>query len=99
MKKYTGKFISTSFHGVEFEATPDQLRKAYGEPALNNNGGGDKVNLQWELETNSGRMVTVYDWKEYRRIEDGDVISWHIGGVKKEDTEEALLEIRKELKG
>jgi hypothetical protein len=99
MKKYKGKFVSTSFHGSEFKATPAQLRKAFGEPASDQNDGSDKVNLEWELETNSGKMITIYDWKEYRRINDNDMICWHIGGAEQEDTEEALQEIKTYLKG
>lgn len=88
----------TSFHSVEIEATLSQLKQVLGEPDYSPNDGEDKVNFEWERETKRGNVFTVYDWKEYRPIGEGEVISWHIGGFKLSDTKDAKEEIEQALK-
>jgi hypothetical protein len=45
------------------------------------------------METEDGTIFTVYDWKEYRPLEENEMIEWHVGGRSGSDTEKALNEI------
>lgn len=87
----------TSFHNDVLRATVDELIQVLGEPVYAANDGDDKVNFEWEGETDGGAVFTVYDWKEYRRIGMDEEIEWHIGGHRKLDTLTALGEIRNAL--
>ena len=96
--KITDKITNgTSFHDHTFTATVDDLRNVLGQPQFESNDGEDKNNFDWVMETQDGTVFTVYDWKEYRRLEEDEVIEWHIGGRSGADTEKALLEIREAL--
>lgn len=87
----------TSFHNTVFTATVADLRRILGEPAYEGNDGDDKVNFEWEMETEDGEVFTVYDWKEYRRIDEDEAIDWHIGGHSQAVTAQALKEIINDL--
>jgi hypothetical protein len=87
----------TSFHGVVIRATVDQLTKAFGEP-YDNNSGEDKVNFEWDMETDEGEVFTIYDWKEYRPLQRDEYVTWHIGAKSKSDSNVAEREILKALK-
>lgn len=92
--KYTKKSpMGTSFHGTVFNASVADLRKILGDPDMEQNDGRDKVNFEWTMETDNGNVFTVYDWKEYRPIEEDEIIEWHVGGVSRFVTQEALKEI------
>ena len=97
MKQTDKSANGTSFHNHTFTATVDDLRNVLGQPQFESNDGQDKVNFDWIMETEDGEPFTVYDWKEYRRLEEDEVIEWHIGGRSGADTEKALLEIREAL--
>jgi hypothetical protein len=86
----------TSFHGVTIRATVDQLTKAFGEP-YDNNSGDDKVNFEWDMETDEGEVFTIYDWKEYRVLRSDEMITWHIGSKSKSDSNVAERELLKAL--
>jgi len=86
----------TSFHGVTIRATVDQLTKAFGEP-YDNNSGDDKVNFEWDMETDEGEVFTIYDWKEYRVLRSDEMITWHIGAKSKSDSNVAERELLKAL--
>ncbi len=79
MKNTSKSAGGTSFHGVTVRATVEDLRKILGAPAYEQNDGSDKTNIEWEMETESEEVFTVYDWKEYRRISEHEAIEWHIG--------------------
>jgi len=79
----------TSFHDSVISETLANLISVLGEPNYSGNDGEDKVNFEWEMETEDGDVFTVYDWKEYRSISDHEVIEWHIGGKTKSETEKA----------
>jgi hypothetical protein len=83
----------TSFHDSVISETLANLISVLGEPNYSGNDGEDKVNFEWEMETEDGTVFTVYDWKEYRSISDHEVIEWHIGGKSRSDTEKARQEI------
>lgn len=80
MAKITTKSTSgTSFFDNTISATVNELIELLGEPSDDSNTGQDKVNFEWECETNSGKVFTIYDWKEYRMIDTDEIIEWHIG--------------------
>jgi len=95
MKKTNKTANGTSFHDVTITATPQQLITILGEP--NNNSGDGKVNMEWVCENNDGALITIYDWKENRPINNNEDIKWHIGGRGIKDTLTAKLEILKLL--
>ena len=79
MKSTTISTSGTSFHGVTFKASVNKLIKLFGEPTIQDNTGENKCNFDWHLQTFSGDVFTIYDWKEYRKIEMDEKIEWHIG--------------------
>jgi hypothetical protein len=86
----------TSFHGVTIRATVDQLTKAFGEP-YDNNSGDDKVNFEWDMETDEGEVFTIYDWKNYRPIGRDEIVTWNIGARSKSVSNDAERELLKAL--
>lgn len=97
MKPTTKSANGTSFHGTKITTSVQKLRKVLGEPKYSANSGEDKVNFEWQAETESGDVFTVYDWKEYRSIEEDERVEFHIGGHTNNATVEALDEILKAL--
>ena len=87
----------TSFHDTVINCSVSTLRKVLGEPAYDGNDGEDKVNFEWIMETDKGEVFTVYDWKEYRSLNENEMIEWHIGGHDKSTTEQAKREIREAI--
>jgi hypothetical protein len=97
MKKTTKSVNGTSFHNVVFHATPWHLMRAIGDPDYMQNGGEDKVNMEWDMETEDGNVFTIYDWKEYRELSLYEMVEWHIGGHDKYTCLIAKEEIGKAL--
>ena len=96
--KRTDKIANgTSFHDHTFTATVDDLRNVLGQPKFESNDGQDKCNFDWIMETEDGEVFTVYDWKEYRQLDENEDIEWHIGGRSGLTTGKALSEITKAL--
>lgn len=93
MKRTRKSTVGTCFHDTVIRATVEQLRQVLGEPVCEQNTGEDKVNFEWEMETGDGTVFTVYDWKEYRVLDEDEIISWHIGGHRGIDTRKAADEI------
>ena len=87
----------TSFHGTTIRATVNQLISAFGEPSDDSNTGEDKVNFEWEMETEDGEVFTIYDWKEYRMIDVDEYVVWNIGAMNKSVCNTAEDEILKKL--
>lgn len=83
----------TSFHGTCILCTKSELTNLLGEPTYEQNNGEDKVNVEWVCETEDGQTFTIYDWKEYRPINDNEEIEWHIGGKSRATTERAYREL------
>jgi hypothetical protein len=69
----------TSYHGIGIKSTLNLLRETIGKPQDLNNTGEDKTNVDYVCETEDGDVFTIYDWKEYRKIGDDEVINFHIG--------------------
>jgi hypothetical protein len=93
MRKTNKSTGGTSFHDTTIGTTIYTLRKLLGEPVCEDNTGESKVNYEWVMETWGGDVFTVYDWKEYRPLDEHEVIEFHIGGNSKAITEQAKKEI------
>ena len=87
----------TSFFGTTIRATVNQLISAFGEPSDDSNTGEDKVNFEWEMETEDGEVFTIYDWKEGRPLRLDEYVVWHIGAKDKSTSNTAEDEILKKL--
>ena len=83
----------TSFHGVVFSATPQQLVDLFPDSYNEQNDGEDKTNFDFTLETENGDVFTIYDWKEYRPLKMNENIEWHIGGRNKETCLQGKAEV------
>ena len=97
MKPTTKPASGTSFHGTTIEATPNQLIALFGEPYGSYNDGSDKTNFDWTMETETGDVVTIYDWKYYHPLEMDTMYVWNIGGHGKTGTEIGANEIKQLL--
>ena len=92
--KYTTKSADeTSFFGDVFRASVQELRSILGLPKFECNDGSDKTNFEWVMETESGEVFTVYDWKEYKKLKETEIIEWHVGGHSESVTDQAFNEI------
>ena len=49
------------------------------------------------MKTEIGALFTVYDWKEYRTLDEDEIIEWHIGGHNEASTTDALNEMASAL--
>ncbi len=97
MKQTNKQAVGTSFHSTTVNATVTDLKTILGSPLFSDNDGEDKVNFEWHMETDTGDVFTVYDWKEYRSIDADEPIEWHIGGMSKHITDQAKKEIETAL--
>lgn len=76
------KFRPSSFHNVTIETKPKlliELCTKYNIPFHMVNDGEDKSNFDFEFETPDGLYFTVYDWKEYRKLNLNTIYKFHIG--------------------
>ena len=83
MKKTEKSANGTSFHDVTITTTINELVRVLGEPTYTGDPMEDKVSVEWICETEEGEVVTIYDWKEYRRLEDNELVEFHLGGHRK----------------
>jgi len=89
MKKTEKSANGTSFHDVTITTSINKLIQVLGEPSYVGDY-EDKVSVEWICELgDGGRVVTVYDWKEYRSFGKDENIEFHIGGLSKRDTFDA----------
>jgi hypothetical protein len=93
MRKTNKSTGGTSFHDTTIGTTVHTLTKLLGEPTIVDNTGMDKVNYEWNCQTYEGDVFTVYDWKEYKVLDEHEIIEFHIGGHSKAVTEQARNEI------
>lgn len=92
MAKLTNKSTEgTSFQGVTIRTTPRALINLY--PDYSN---GDKTNFEWELETATGKVFTLYDWNNRNPAED-NVVDFNIGAFDKATALQAKSEIMSDL--
>ena len=87
----------TSFHNVIIKASAQDLINIFGEPTIQDNTGEDKVNMEWCMETESGDVFTIYDWKYYRKLELDEIVEWNIGSHSRNISGEAQYEVMREL--
>jgi len=97
MKRTNKEADGTSFHNTTVTASVAELKAVCGEPDYDSNDGQDKVNFEWTMETSTGKVFTIYDWKEYRSISESEQIEWHIGGHSGSDTSQAADELQAAL--
>jgi len=97
MKSTTKSASGTSFHGTTIEATPNQLLKVLGIPEHGSNNGKDKTNFDWTMQTETGDVITIYDWKYYHALDMDTIYIWNIGGHGKIGTDIAANEIKQLL--
>jgi len=93
MRKTNKSTGGTSFHDTTISTTVHTLRKIMGKPLYISNDGEDKTNYEWAMETDNGDVFTVYDWKEYKVLNEHEIIEFHIGGHSKAVTEQAKKEL------
>ena len=71
MKTTKKEVGGTSFHGTVMNCSVSTLRKVLGEPVYDGNTGDDKVNFEWNMETNVAalndiaRSVTAYTFASH----------------------------------
>jgi len=94
MKQTTNSTTGTSFHDTVITTTVNKLIKAIGKPYMHSNLGNDKINFEWKMELEDGTIFTVYDYKEYRKLDLDELIEFHIGGFDVQATEKALWNIQ-----
>ena len=97
VKKTTSSTDGTSFQDVTFKASVNQLINVFGEPTIQDNTGEDKTNFEWDMETDNGDVFSIYDWKEYRKLDLNEQIEWHIGSHSRDISGEAQYEVMREL--
>lgn len=97
MKKTEKSANGTSFHNVTITTTINDLTRLLGEPTYTGDPYEDKVSVEWICETEEGDIVTIYDWKEYRRLEDNELVEFHLGGQRKIHTLDGKEELVKLL--
>ena len=97
MRKTNSNTDGTSFHDVVIRARVEDLISVLGEPTIQDNTGEDKVNFEWDCETEDGDVFTIYDWKEYRKLESDEFITWHIGAHSKSVSNVAYDELNNAL--
>lgn len=95
MKRTEQTTNGTSFHGHTIRLSLNELLGFCGFEPHSYMGTDDKVQYEWEMETDDGDVFTIYDWKEYRIFQDHEVIEWHIGSHTPEICEEALHELQR----
>jgi len=87
----------TSFHDHIVVATVNQIRQICGEPMYESKDPDEKSQYDWCMETESGTVFTIYDWKEYRIFGEDEMIEWHIGAHSWEEAEAGYNELTDEL--
>jgi hypothetical protein len=95
MKKTKKTTNGTSFHDSIIRASINQLNDCLWQGTFY--GFDDKVSWEWECELENGKVFTIYDWKEYRKLGKDELVNWHIGGVNRMVTQQAYSEIIKAL--
>ena len=102
-KKTNRSTCGTSFHDTVLRTSIATLKELYGDPTCDENSGEDKVNVEWEMvlteeSDTEGAVFTIYDWKEYRVLDENEIVEFHIGGSNRYITNSAYEEIILDLK-
>ena len=70
---------NVSFHGHDFVAAKQDIEKVCGSVMYTDDDIDEKTQNEWEMQTEDGTAITIYDYKEYREYSDDEKIEWHIG--------------------
>ena len=97
MQKTNKSATGTSFHDVTINISINELKAILGNPTFKGDYSEDKVTHEWVCETERGQVVTIYDWKQYRKIDPSERIDFHIGGFNYLSTVDAKEELEYEL--
>lgn len=98
MKNTTKSTCGTSFLSDTILTSIEQLEKINLFPNYEENDGEDKVNFEFDCETEQGEPFTIYDWKLYRPIERDEMIEFHIGTFTREASKRAKSELTEALR-
>jgi len=93
------EFVPTCFSFKTIGASVSQMKAKFGEPNYKD-GVNEKVQNEWyvRIKDDNGKKyeISVYDWKEYRIIDENEKINFHIGAergvILPEEVVTALLE-------
>jgi hypothetical protein len=97
--KPTNKSLSgTSSFYQTVETTIEKLIQAIGQPTYDGRGKGydadaDKTQVEWDLETSTGEVISLYDYKEYKWLSNNEVVKFHIGSYNLEASVFAKTEL------
>ena len=75
--------VGTSFWNTVIEVPYDTLVTKLGKPHATYLA-DEKIQYEWAFKDDQGRVVTVYDWKEYGNRKPSE---WHVGGHNHQATE------------
>ena len=87
MAKNLKNWSGTSFFDITVECTVNKLKDLFGEADEHIEDIDEKSQYNWNLQTDKGAFFCIYDWKEYRELDEDEIIEWHVGH-KKQDMEE-----------
>ena len=95
MAKKTNKGIKagSSWFGDLIVTNYPKLKEILGRPTFEDNTGQDKTNMEWVCESRDGFVFTIYDWKEYKPLNEEYNYGFHIGGFSEEETKKAKAEL------
>ena len=100
--EYAKQGNGISFHDVTITTSPIDLislAKKLGAEFAEDNTGEDKCNFDFNFETSKGHVFTVYDWKEYRVLEEDEKVTFHIGAEDRFISQTAKIELVEALMG
>lgn len=82
------KLYDTCWTFSTIQATRAALCKAFGAPIYTGDE-GDKVNFEWHVLFEDGRVATIYDWRQ-DPVADDVPVTWHIGAKPDENPKEIV---------
>lgn len=97
MKKTQQSTNGTSYHGIQVKVKPSTIFKVLGDASWTGGCSEDKSWFTWDMETETGKVFTLYDWKMPRSAWNRDTIDLHIGAHSKEVSIEAFLELNEAI--
>ena len=85
----------TSFFGIDFISTQNDIEKIFGKPTIHNDDIDDKTQNEWRLKTDNGNVFAIYDWKVYQKYPPNLDLIWHVGHFKEatDDVKEYLTKL------
>ena len=81
LEGYSSKVNGTCYQAC-VTVTYQGLVAVFGEPSVDETSMDQKVQVEWIILFDDGRVGTIYDWKEYDTSPQ-DVTDWHLGGHNK----------------